>query len=415
MTTCGVVCRRDDRRMLDRYRLLVLSGSLLAFEIIAFLFFTAGTHGLIVPLSKPTSTDFVSFYAAGSLADGGTPQLAYDHHAHYDAEQRTVAPGITYNVFYYPPVFLLVCALLARLPYAAAYALFEGGTLALFLLVMRRILDLRDWAMWIPVVAFPPVLWTIGFGQNGLLTASLFGAATLLVDRRPLLSGLLFGALCYKPHYALLVPVALAAGRHWRAFAAAAVSAVGLCLLALLVFGWPTWHAYLAAAAQSHSFYDSGHILFELFVTPFGGVRLLGGSLMAGYLVQAAATLAAAIVVGIVWRRNLPLPLRAAMLVSATLVAVPLALFYDLVLAAIAGAWLVRAPAPRRLPEWAELVLAALYVLTLNPRNISADLCVPVGSLIALAFAVLVGVIALRGHNPLGGQPIAAAQHFPAQ
>jgi hypothetical protein len=243
-------------------------------------------------------------------------------------------------------------------------------------------------------------LWTIGFGQNGFLTAGLFGAATLFVDRRPLLSGLLFGALCYKPHYALLVPVALAAGRHWRALAATAAGAGGICLLSLVMFGYDTWGAFLAAFGGSHAVYESSRIPFQLFITPFGGVRLLGGTRAVAYSVQAVVTLAAAIIVGIVWRRDLPLPIRAATLISATLVAVPLALFYDLVLAAIAGAWLVRAPAPRRLPEWAELALAALYVLTLNPRNIATHLSMPVGSLIALGFAVLVGVIALRGrHN----------------
>jgi|SRR6516162_8625074 len=46
-------------------------GILLAVEIGVFLFLVAGTHGLIVPLSQPTSTDFVSFYAAGRLADAG--------------------------------------------------------------------------------------------------------------------------------------------------------------------------------------------------------------------------------------------------------------------------------------------------------------------------------------------------------
>ena len=93
-----------------------LCRALLAIEVACFLFFVAGTHGLIVRLATPTSTDFVSFYAAGSLADAGTPGLAYDRAAHYAAEERAAEPGIAYNFFYYPPVFLLVCAALARLP-----------------------------------------------------------------------------------------------------------------------------------------------------------------------------------------------------------------------------------------------------------------------------------------------------------
>ncbi|MGA8549099.1 MAG: glycosyltransferase family 87 protein, partial [Stellaceae bacterium] len=243
-------------RLLNQQRIYAGCTILLAIEIVLFLFLTAGTYGLIVPLPKPTSTDFVSFYAAGSLADEGTPKLAYNKVAHYAAEERAADPGIVYNYFFYPPVFLLLCAILARLPYFAAFVLFEAATLGLYLPVIRRILGERSSAALVPILAFPPVFWTIGMGQNGLLTAGLFGAATLLIDRRPWIAGLLFGALCYKPHFALLVPVALVAGGRWRAFAAAFASAVGLCLLSLAVFGWQTWHAFLtAAAAASGSVY----------------------------------------------------------------------------------------------------------------------------------------------------------------
>src|SRR5271156_1367741 len=160
---------------------------------------------------------------------------------------RTILPRSSLRVdgkrdfFYYPPVFLLLCGALARLPYLTAFLVFEATTLGFYLLVLRRILGERSVAILVPLLAFPPVLWTIGLGQNGFLTAGLFGAATLLIDRRPTVAGLLFGALCVKPHFALLVPVALAAGGRWRAVAAAFASAAALCLLSLAVFGWQTW------------------------------------------------------------------------------------------------------------------------------------------------------------------------------
>ena len=79
--------------LLDGDRIRVGCGILLGIEIAVFLFMAAGTHGLIVPLPTPTSTDFVSFYAAGSLADAGMPELAYDQAAHYAAEQRAAQVG----------------------------------------------------------------------------------------------------------------------------------------------------------------------------------------------------------------------------------------------------------------------------------------------------------------------------------
>jgi alpha-1,2-mannosyltransferase len=383
-------------QLLDSRRVFRFCGILLVVEIVLFLFLAAGTYDLIVPLPKPTTTDFVSFYAAGTLADAGTPELAYDRDAHYAAEERATKPGIVYNFFYYPPVFLLLCGALARLPYLAAFVIFEVTTFGFYLLVMRNILGARSVAILVPLLAFPPVLWTIGLGQNGFLTAGLFGAATLLIDRRPAVAGFLFGALCVKPHFALLVPVALAAGGRWRAFAAAFACAAALCLLSLAVFGWPTWHAFLTAVTGSQAVYASGRIPFGGFVTPFGAAMLLGATRTLAGIVQAGAALAAAGLVAWVWRRGLSLPLRAASLVSATLVAVPLALFYDLVLAGIAGAWLLRSDRKYRLREWEKVALAGLYVLSLNPRGIAANWHLPVGPLIAVAFVVLVATVALR-------------------
>lgn len=391
---------------LDRRRTLSFAKFLLAAEIGFFIFFALGARGLIVPLEKPTSTDFVSFYAAGSLANAGSPELAYDEAAHYAAEENASQSGIVYNYFYYPPPFLLLCGAFARLPYLAAFIGFEGLSLALYVLIMRRILRDRGWETLVAILAFPPVLWTIGIGQNGFLTAGLFGAATLLIDRRPFGAGALFGVLICKPHFALLVPLALAAGGRWRAFCGALCCAVGLFLLSLVIFGWQTWHAFVVAAAGSGNVYASGRIPFGGFVTPFGGAMMLGAAPRAAAILQMLATLIAAGFVAGVWRRNLSLPIRAASLASATLIAVPLALFYDLVLGGVAGAWLLRAGGKYRLPEWGKPILAALYVLCLSPRAMAAASHLPIGSFVALGLVILTSAVA-HGHRgamePLAG------------
>jgi hypothetical protein len=378
---------------LDRDRVLAYCRVLLAVETAVFLFLVAGTHGLIAPLAGPTSTDFVSFYAAGALADAGTPELAYDQAAHDAAEERATEAGIEYRFFYYPPVFLLLCAALARLPYLAAFLVFEVATLVLCLIVMREILAERDWSAIIPILAVPAAFWTLGLGQNSFLTAALFGAGTLWIDRRPILAGFCFGALCYKPHFALLVPVALLAGRYWRALAAFLGSAAALCGLSVIAFGWQTWQGFVAAAAESHATYASGRINFGGLITPFGGVLLAGGTPNAAYMAQAAATLGAGLLVAFVWRRPLPLPIRGATLAAATLVAVPVALIYDLILAAVAAAWLVSDPAG--VAGWERVALAALFVLSMIPPSLAEACHVPAGPIVALALLALIAVRAL--------------------
>jgi hypothetical protein len=58
-------------------------------------------------------------------------------------------------------------------------------------------------------------------------------------------------------------------------------------------------------------------------------VLLLGGNSATAYAVQAGSTLSAALLVGFVWRSGLVLPIRAATLAAATLVAIPVILIYD--------------------------------------------------------------------------------------
>ena len=334
------------------------------------------------------------------LADAGTPELAYNQRAHQAAEERATAPEVEYRFFYYPPVFLMVCAALARLPYLPAFVAFEGITLVLFLIVIRKILARRGWSVMIPVLAFPAVFWTLGLGQNSFLTAALFGTGMLWIDRRPILAGLSLGALCYKPHFALLVPVALLAGRHWRALGAGFLSAAALCGLSLLLFGWETWHGFLIAGSASHATYESGRVTFGGFVSPFGATMLLGGSSVSAWAAQAAATLAAALLVAVVWWRGCRLPIRAAVLAAATLVAIPVVLIYDLMLAAIAAAWLIRdkeEPAP-----WERALLAALFVLCLDPRGLAELSRIPIAPLVAMGVVTLAAVHALRAAAPRG-------------
>jgi alpha-1,2-mannosyltransferase len=377
-------------------RILAYCRILLAIELALFLLMVAGTHGWIVPLDRPSSTDFVSFYAAG--------KLAYDRAAQYAAEQQATAAGIAYEYFYYPPVYLLLCALLARLPYLAAFIAFETTTLVLYLFVARRILGAPGLDVLVPLLAFPAVFWTLGLGQNAFLTAALFGAAILLVDRRPVTAGLLFGMLCYKPHFGLLVPVALAAGRRWRAFAAAAAMTAGLCLVSLSAFGRPTWRAFLESALLSHATYESGHIAVVAYVTPWGAALQLGLEPALAWAVQAAASLTAAAFVAWVWRRDMPLPGRGAALAAATLVAVPVALMYDLMLAVIAVLWLVRAGREAGMPPAEKLALSGvlagfavgLLLLVAGRREPTGILAVPILPLAVLGLVATVATHAWR-------------------
>jgi alpha-1,2-mannosyltransferase len=385
-----------DGAWLDRRRVRAGAAILLALQLAGFLFIVAGTHGWIVPLTKPTTTDFVSFYAAGALANAGTPALAYDHAAHLAAEERVVGVGIEYQYFNYPPVLILLFAGLATLPYLVAFIVFEAATLCLYLFVATRILADRSGTALVALLAFPIVFWNFGLGQNGFLTAGLFGAATLMIDRRPIVAGLLFGAVCYKPQFGILVPLALAAAGQWRAFAAAAATVACLVLASLLVFGVGTWQAFIAAAGASPAMYESGRILFAGMANPFGAARLVGAGPPLAYALQAAAGLGAAAIVVVVWRCRLSLPTRAATLAAAAVVASPLALLYDLMLASIAALWLIRDRDAPAAAAWEKVALAVLFLVVLDGRGLAERWHVPAFPLAALALLAIAGTRAWR-------------------
>lgn len=373
---------------LDLGRVIRWSGVLLALELLALGFLVLWTHGVFRP-QPPTTTGFSSFYAAGRLALGGAPFLAYDPAAHYAAQQAATAPGVEHFVFFYPPVFLLLCAPLARLPYLAAFLLFEAATLALYLLVARHILPLPGRGGWLPLVAFPAVIWTLGLGQNALLTAAIFGGGLLLLERRPAFGGAVLGLLAYKPHFGVLLPVALAAGGRWRAFGAAALSVAALMVLSGAAFGWRTWHDYLAEFASAGDVYASGQVSFAAFVTPFGAALLLGASARLALLVQVVAFLFAAAAVAWVWRGPAPFAARASVLLAATLLAVPLALFYDLLPLALGVFWLTRQGMRAGFLPWERLVLAAVYGVPLVSRYVGLGLHLPLGPAASLALLAL--------------------------
>jgi hypothetical protein len=365
-----------------------------------FAFCVAGAHGLIVPLDHQPSTDFVSFHAAGALANAGTPWLAYDHAAHHAAEQAAIGRATAYNYFYYPPVFLLLCAPLARLPYLLAFVVFQAIGAASCWFAARLVR--RDLPL-VVFLAFPGLWWAFGTGQNALLTAALFAAGTALVDRRPWLAGLCFGALCYKPHFGLLIPVALVAGGHWRALLGAAGAVAVLVGASVALFGVVTWRAFLTAAATSSDVY-AGHAIFMAGLTsPYGALLASGATREAAIAAQAVAVLLAGVVVALVWRRagrtsrSLPVPaplaVRAAILLAATPVAVPVLMFYDLMLVFVALVWLSRVPPAEGSGAWRTVLTAAVFVGPLLSGNLSTETAWPVAFATAsLAFGLTLAV-----------------------
>ena len=401
-------------RWLTADRARAYSVILLAFYAIAVIGWIALSDGLIDRNGKPIGTDFASFYAAGSLALEGHAAGIYDMAAHYAREQQIFGAATPYYGWLYPPIFLLVAVPLALLPYAVALIVWQGASLALYLAVIAAILakprrdDGAIARLWLPVAAaFPAVFVNLGHGQNGFLTAGLLGAALLSLPRRPLLSGILFGLLAYKPQFGLLIPVALLAAGQWRATISAGLTVVALMAVATLAFGTDIWWAFAASTETSRKLLlEQGDVGFEKLQSVFATIRMWGGGVPLAYWAQGAASVAAIGGLAWLWRNSADRDLKAALLMIATLLASPHALDYDLTILGPAIAFFVASSWSNGFRDFDISLLAAAWITPLLARGVAGLTGIPLGLIAIVALYALTMRHAMRDRAAAGvGSP----------
>ena len=177
--------------------------------------------------------DFTFYYAAARIGLGHGWDSIYDlqlQQAQLDALGSRITIAELARFISPPPVAWLAVPF-TGLPYSTAYFAWSG------LLIVALV---ATWQLAAPgggllrmiflaaAVGWVPVIYGLQLGQPGLFVA--LGVATsyaLLRLGRPVWAGIALGAIALKPQLAFLVPLALLAGGHRRAFFGSVV-AVGL-------------------------------------------------------------------------------------------------------------------------------------------------------------------------------------------
>jgi arabinofuranan 3-O-arabinosyltransferase len=322
------------------WALVVASG--ISFAYLADLAWMALTHRWILDAGgHPLAADFLSFWSAGLLAQGGHAAQAYDWsimHALQGRLMHHTASG--FLGWAYPPLFFAVAMVLALLPFGMAFLGWVGASLALYAAAVARIARDRRAALF--ALAAPASLACIVAGQNGFLTGALMACVLLQLEARPILAGLLLGLLTFKPHFGLLFPVALLFGGYWRAFVAAAIAT-----LAILFVSWLAAPDSLAAFAQhlggmSNDFLSQGHAGFYKLQSLYGLLRTSGVPDGASFTAQGALLATMAGFIAWLWRNEKDVSLRCAGLCTATLLATPYLFLYDFPVLSVAIAFLWR-------------------------------------------------------------------------
>lgn len=286
----------------------------------------------------PVGADFAAYWAVSALCLQGTPAAVYNP-TKLNAAIRKLTGTDTYKQCWnYSPSALLIMLPLALLPYYVSLLLWLSITLGGALLVLRRVSPHP--ATMKLALAFPGTFQNFMQGQNGFLSAGFLGGGLLLLNRLPFVGGLLLGLMSYKPHLAVLIPIALIGGKKWKALSGAAVATVSMIILSALVFGlgiWITFWKYLFVVPpillNSSEFWPK-------MATTFTSVRLLGGSYGIAWILQGMVIVAAAGAVFWIWWRKAPYPICASALVFGTLLATPYAFDYDLFILSLPIAWM---------------------------------------------------------------------------
>jgi arabinofuranan 3-O-arabinosyltransferase len=182
------------------------------------------------------------------------------------------------------------------------------------------------------------------------------------------LAGICLGLLTYKPQFGLLFPIVLIADRRWLTIAVAALTAIALAALSWLVFGSASWQAFAHwAPLSSHALIDEGALDWYRLQSVFALVRAHGGSETLAWTVQGVLSLTLAVGLAWLWKSRVAFELKAAALAAGALLATPYLFMYDLVVLAVAVAFLLRLALAREFLsgiEIAALAAAGALILT---------------------------------------------------
>jgi alpha-1,2-mannosyltransferase len=419
---------------LIRERILVVAVAVLIASVAGFLYLVVTAKNGIDLQGRPIGTDFSDIYAAGTYVRDGIPQAVFDPARQFARERAIFGPTMEFYGWHYPPYFLFVAGALARLPYGLALFIWQAVTLGLYLFMIRALLmsfrgapgarpteqapPAGAWTRWVAIagpggdvrtdamtadwlllaLAFPAVLINIGHGQNGFLTAALFGGALVCLERRPLAAGVLFGLLAYKPQFGLLIPIALIAGGYWRTILTAAITVALLTLVTTLAFGPQIWSAFFGEAEFTRTVVlEQGGPGWHKIQSIFSWARMWGAPVPLAYGLQGVAILALAAATARLWRGSAAYPLKAAALCLAALLATPYTLDYDMLVLAPAIAFIAADGITRGFGPWEKTALAALWLMPLVARSVAQATLIPLGVPAMLAMFVLTLRRAERG------------------
>jgi hypothetical protein len=316
------------------YRDLVMLGALLFVASTLTWLATMSWHARMIPRDSSTlamGRDFLNFWMYGRAAWLPEPGRFYDP-ALYNAELFAMLgndyPGQNWS---YPPSNMLLAAPFGLVGYFAALAAWTATGLALFACVVRH--RLPDPKMLVVILLSPAAFFCLISGQSSFLTTAMLLTIFAVLDRRPIVAGILIGLLTIKPQVGLLFPFMLIASGRWRVFFAAAVTTLALVAITAALFGPQIWIDFVTKGlpVQNVVLADPQLVATPFYPTVFMNVRGLDTSYATAMAVQ--SVFSAGAVAAVMWafrvRANADPWVLTALFFACSVAASPYMLAYD--------------------------------------------------------------------------------------
>jgi hypothetical protein len=313
----------------------LLFGVLFGVSALFALFVYGGIIDLIVERGALYVNHIFLFWGWSKFVHVIVPaNLIYVRHELYAFEHSVAGSPRSHLPFAYPPSLLLMIWPLALVSPVIAWMVWTVVGLVCYLAACWQ----RGWGatnLALALVA-PATVGAIFAAQTALIAAALMIGGCRMMDRQPVVAGILFGLLAaVKPQYGVLIPLALISSREWRSFVAATGTVMTAVAASSLAFGWKAW-SRLPDALVGLSQLVARHPKFAWYSpTVTSGLRMLGASPMATSIGQIAVAACAIVLVWRHFRRGFTPMGGAALMVGAFLVT-PYALYYDLPLVSYA-------------------------------------------------------------------------------
>ena len=373
-----------------RVRAWLAIGTVATVAMVAFGLLTS--KGLDDITGRPLGTDFISFWTAARVAIDGPVDSAWDMVRHGSLQAQIFGPSDTFAAFFYPPVYLFLCWPLGYMPYLTALVVWLTATG----LACRQ--ALVAWAgPWaegglglMAMVAFPAFFSTLGHGQNSFLTTAIYATGGILLRQRPVLAGVVFGCLVYKPHMAGALPIVLALSCNWRAFFAMGASAVALMALSAAAFSMEAWDAFIDLSPVVKLTLEQGLVEPGKMISVYRSCRLIGLDSSAAWFVHTGVVVVVLGALAMLSRRCRSPEGLVAAAAAGTLLVSPYMLDYDMMLLAVPMAWLVRRGLADGFLDWERIAVLVAFALPGVARPIGMAIGVPVAPFVMLLFFAIV-------------------------